>query len=270
MLTMRSWLGNFSTDEDQYLAAHLLDALIYRTDAMLDSTSQHVIEMVLPDELKRLGLYNSNSVDQFIEQLVSGDELLGIRFVAVDGSFEQTPGKSGAQLIRQFYRATKVNKKLLVRPENISKLNNGVKTLVFLDDCLGTGSQFSRFCDYYKLKQLSDKFSLIYLPFVAHSTGLRTLKTGYPFLNLAPVEKLSNENNFFSESKSSKGIWLRDGKNSISDVKKHYRSLLKSKGASGESEYCLNLSLGFYFSTPNNTLKAYFSDQGNWKGLLVR
>ena len=33
-LTLREWESNFATDEERYLAAHLLDALILKTDPM--------------------------------------------------------------------------------------------------------------------------------------------------------------------------------------------------------------------------------------------
>ncbi len=269
-LTLRDWQSNFVSDEEQYLAAHLLDALMFRTDPMIDSTSQHVIEMVLPKILMENSLYGSPTIDDFMESLAHGDLNLGLRFVAVDGSFEATPGKSGAQLIRQFSRSTGVNKNLLLRPENIVSLGNDAKALIFIDDCVGTGRQFDKFCKAYNLVGLKESYKLIYIPFVAHYVGLKFLNKKYPFLCIAPVEELGLASNFFNRSVSDQNIWMRDNSNTVADVKNFYSSLMASRGVRPESKYCLNLSLGFSFSTPNNTLKAYFSNQGSWQRLLVR
>jgi hypothetical protein len=270
-LTLREWESNFATDEERYLAAHLLDALILRTDPMVASTSQHVVEMVLPTILVELRHYMSQSIDEFVQSLSNGDTDLGLRFVAVDGNLlAAAPGKSGALLIRHFSRATNISKNLLLRPENMAQLQGDVKVLVFLDDCVGTGKQFGKFSTVYKLSELSERHTLIYIPFVAHPTGLEDLNKKYPFLHVTPVEVLGPQSDFFAERPSSPGIWNRDSTNTVADIKAFYSALMTRKGVTREPRFGLNLSLGFSFSTPNNTLKAYFSDQGSWKRLLVR
>lgn len=269
-LTLREWLSNFNGDEEQYLAAHLLDALIYRTDFMVDSASQHVIEMILPTILRKYGLYSSPSIDDFVNSLSVGDLALGLRFVAVDGTFEKVPGKSGAQLIRQFSRSTGIKKSLLLRPEHMGTLDLSVKTLIFIDDCIGTGGQFKRFCNAYNLSNLANRYTLIYIPLLAHPSGINILNETCPFLHVKPVEILGLGSDFFSECSSRQNIWARDQSNSVIDVKNIYDNLMSRHGVSRESKFSLNLSIGFSFSTPNNTLKAYFSDQGTWKKLLIR
>ncbi len=270
-LTLREWQSNFATDDEHYLAAHLLDALILRTDPMVDSASQHVVEMVLPKILVKQGLYVSPDIDAFVKSLGDGDIGLGLRFVAVDGNeLAPTPGKSGAQLIRHFSRAADINKNLLLRPENMEQLQDDVRVLVFLDDCVGTGTQFGKFSTAYKLEDLAKRHCLIYIPFVAHPKGLTKLNNKYPFLHVTPVEVLGPLSNFFAECPLNPGVWARDRSNSVVDIKAFYSELMARKGVSPEPSFGLNLSLGFSFSTPNNTLKAYFSNQGMWKRLLVR
>mgnify|MGYP001185888906 FL=1 len=270
-LTLREWESNFATDEERYLAAHLLDALIFRTDPMVASTSQHVVEMVLPKILIEQRLYASSTIDAFVEALGNGDTALGLRFVAVDGNLlASVPGKSGALLIRHFSRAANIHKNLLWRPENMVQLQDDVRVLVFLDDCVGTGRQFGKFSRVYKLAELSERYTLIYIPFVAHHTGLNDLNQKYPFLHITPVEVLGPQSDFFAECPSSPGIWVRDRSNTVAEIKAFYSALMRRRGVTRSTNFGLNLSLGFSFSTPNNTLKAYFSDQGTWKRLLVR
>lgn len=269
-LTFRQWLANFQTEEESYLAAHLVDSLILRTDLMLDSTSRHIVEMCLPKILKRHNNYTSPDISSFTRSLSSGDLSLGLRFVAVDGTFSKAPAKSGATLIRIFSRATGIPKRLLVRPENLTTLPDTVKTLIFLDDCVGTGRQFDGFCDSYQLSTLASRFELVYIPLLGHQQGIDFLNQRHPHVKVYPVEVLGPSCNFFQSSASNLSTWAKDNTNSVGDVQNFYDDLLRRKGVSKESEFCLNLSLAFSFSTPNNTLKAYFSDQGTWNRLLVR
>ncbi|HJV74706.1 MAG TPA: hypothetical protein VJ654_10825 [Noviherbaspirillum sp.] len=99
VLQLRKWLNNFESDEERYLAAHLLDSLVLRTDKMLASSSEHVLQMLLPNALISCNRFKVDDLAEFISRMTSGKTETGIRFVAVDGTFEKTPGKSGAALI---------------------------------------------------------------------------------------------------------------------------------------------------------------------------
>lgn len=270
MLQLRSWWCNFESDEERYLAAHLLDSLIFRTDQMLWSSSRHVLQMMLPNILNRLGRLRSLDLQEFLGSLTGTRKETGIRFVAVDGTFAKKP-KSGGELMRLFARATGLRGNLQVRPEHLEKLPDAVKVLVFLDDCLGTGTQFEEFSRFYKLENQAKQRHLIYLPFVAHSQGVSNLKRDCPWLVIEPVETVGQSADFYFEDKEKPGIWNRDKSNHVDDVREFYSETMKLRGASGkEGDYCLNLSLGFESSTPNNTLKAFFSNEGDWSALLIR
>lgn len=270
MLQLRKWLGNFESDEERYLAAHLLDSLVFRTEKMLASSSNHVLQMLLPNILMRCGQLRSPDLQDFLTTMTCGKTETGIRFVAVDGTFATRP-KSGGELIRLFSRATDVRNDLLVRPENICELGPAVKVLVFLDDCLGTGTQFKRFSDFYKLHEQVPNRMLIYIPFVAHRRGIHNLREACPALQVYPVEILGPNADFYYEDPKNPGIWNRDKFNSVEAVRKFYGKTLVSCSVSPkENKFCLNLSLCFSISTPNNTLKAFFSQEGSWERLFVR
>jgi hypothetical protein len=271
VLQLRSWLSNFDTDEGRYLAAHLLDSLVYRSDKMLESSSHHLLQMMLPNVLARCGVYKASDLNSFLERIANGDQKLGIRFVAVDGLFAPVPGKSGAALIRIFGRATGVPDSLLVRPENIVRLTQDVKALIFLDDCLGTGAQFCTFSEHYALKKMATSRKLIYVPYVAHQSGIDKLGTDFPELIVCPVETLGATADFFAGTSTDPTIWRRDRTNGVAAVRACYRTLLLGRGVNpDESRFCLNLSLAFGISTPNNTLKAFHSTEGKWNRLFTR
>lgn len=228
-MNLMNWWSNFSSDEERYLAAHLLDSLVLRTKEMLDSSSLHLVEMVLPNILYRLDKFNANDLPDFLQKLQTGSLDVGIKFVAVDGEFENTPGKSGSVLIRNFRLATRIDDSLTIRPENIANLSSDSSILVFLDDCLGTGKQFNRFCKHYNLQSYSH--TLIYIPFIAHPKGIEHLKTKQPDLIVSPIEILPQNSNFFMGHKADQNIWHRDGFNHIDSVKKLYKSILERHSA---------------------------------------
>lgn len=270
ILQLRNWRNNFESDEERYLAAHLLDSLVFRTEKMLASSSNHVLQMMLPNILMRCGRLHSPDLHDFLNKMTQGTAETGMRFVPVDGLFATKP-KSGGELVRLFERATGVRDNLLVRPENIHKLGAAVKTLVFLDDCLGTGTQFKKFSDFYKLPQYAPARTLIYIPFVAHREGIEKLRQTCQSVLVCPVEVLGPNADFFYEDPDRAGIWNRDKYNTVEAVRKFYGETLEKRQVSlKEGAFCLNLSLGFNISTPNNTLKAFFSQEGSWERLLVR
>jgi hypothetical protein len=271
VLQLRNWLGNFQSDEARYLAAQLLDSLVYRSDKMLESSSNHVLQMMLPNVLSHAGEYKASDLHTFLERIVKGDTSLGIRFVVVDGTFTREPGKSGSTVLRTFGRATGVPDSLFMRPENLSGLGRDVRALVFLDDCLGTGTQFVKYSKHYKLKNQCAMRKLIYVPYVAHEDGIRALHNNFPELIVRPAETLGANSDFFAADPQNPSIWARDKKNSVADVKAFYKRILKDRGVNpNESEFCLNLSLAFSMSAPNNTLKIFHTTEGQWSRLVIR
>jgi hypothetical protein len=277
LLHERQWLKNFETDEERYLAAHLLDALVFRSEAMLESSCRHVLQMILPNELERLKIHRAGDLDGFLKSVRDGKPQPGLRFTAVDGKLKSKTGqvrktvaKSGPSLLRMFKRATSIPDGLLIHADDICRQGREVEAVVILDDCLGTGQQFEDFARAYELAQQAQRRAVIYIPFVAHKTGLGQLQTTLPEIHVSPIEVLGAASDFFAIDDKS-GNWRRDGCNTAHDVREFYKQVLRRRGAnSTESQYCLNLSLGFQLSTPNNTLKAYYCTDGEWNRLLVR
>ncbi|MBC3862426.1 hypothetical protein H8K32_09980 [Undibacterium jejuense] len=268
---LRAWLNNFESTREQYLAAHLLDAMIYRSDDMLKSMLRHLLEMELPAALEECGYDTSSSMRNFLDSLSSASDNGSIKFVALDGEFDRVPGKSGAAIIRDLRDSGLVNKIKTVRPENVVTLPDKIKYLVMIDDFVGTGSQFEKFANHYDIESWAKKFKLIYLSYMAYEDGLKSIKDKFPYITLRCGELLSTANNFFAASKIDSNLWGRDSYNSVDDVKKFYDGVLKKKGISDTVKlFDLGLTVVTSMSVPNNTLKAYWSDKGQWSPIRSR
>ncbi|MGU1097811.1 phosphoribosyltransferase-like protein [Pseudomonas aeruginosa] len=263
------WVANFRSEEEEYLAACMLNRLIYRSQAMIDSSIGHLLHCLLPTYLRGVGLFPHPDIESFLDQLQQDDDSYPIRFIGVDGSRPIDTGKSGAVIIRQYKRRASISKLLTCRPDKLSALPGHVSCLVFVDDILGTGTQFSKFAREHSLGAKKG-LHIVYCPLVAHDEGLKKLRDECAWLTVLPVETFGHRHSFFCEAENHPGIWSVDGVNSVKDVKEFYDQLSAEKGIPKIGQFDLGLVLGFEHSTPNNTLAMLWASSNDWKELLIR
>lgn len=266
---LKTWLKNFESDEDLYLASHLLDFLVIRSSDMIASMCRNAVEQTIMSLLRADGYWKSGEYDSILKRISSGDESLPFRFVIIE-DFGENPAKSAAELFRIYNRADAINKKLGIQAKRIPEQEEHIKLLILIDDFCGTGTQFCKFSKEHGLSNFSDRFSFAFVPLIAHKDADAKINEAASFVKFCPVEILSDTHNFFSKCSPDSDLWARDKFNSVDDVKQHYNKLLKSKGVNNSSNFNLNLAIGFDISTPNNTLSAYWTNKGTWKPILKR
>jgi hypothetical protein len=269
-IRLNTWLANFVTVEDKYLAGHLLNGLTYRSDGMVKSSFQHLVSCELPGVLRADSALAFRDLESFDAALRRGDASTPIRFVAVDGTFEPTPGKSGGVMIRQFKRHLGVSKALLCRPERLGELPETVKALVFIDDLVGTGRQFESFSKHYGLEQHSKARALIYCPLLAFDKGLGNLHRTLPWLRILPVETLDQSHQFFRGCDSAPQLWGVDGTNSVQDVRAHVADLCQRNDIPPRTKHCLDLTVAFEHAVPNNSVPMLSIKSSQWQPLFDR
>ncbi|MFY0678395.1 MAG: hypothetical protein JXR18_14050 [Neptuniibacter sp.] len=264
-----SWYGNFKTSEERYLAAHLLDSMVFRSEEMLKSTCRHILVKILPDLLPELDCQSICELRRFLSRRTYQPRVV---FSTVPAD---KPGKSGDQLLRLFMRETGTNNDYKRHAHNWTNYPNSVVAMVLIDDMVGTGTQFSNF---YKKHQLSScPFRVIYIPLFAHSDGIEAIEKNCPSVELYPVEILGKDHDFFREDKKSPGfgIWAKDQKNTVGDVRSFYLSLLRDRGISIGDPFGygdLGLTVYTHMSSPNNSLHSFYTNKNmeQWVPLLKR
>jgi hypothetical protein len=269
-IRLNGWLANFVTDEDKYLAAHLLSRLTYRSDAMVRSSFEHLAHCELPCVLRAKGILSFDDLDSFARVLSADDAATPFRFVAVDGTFEKTPGKSGAVVIRAFKRHLSVSKILLCRPERLGELPTTVRALIFIDDLVGTGNQFQTFAAHYKLADHAKQRTLVYCPLLAFKSGLAALAKGLPWLDTHPVESLDENHQFFNPSSKDKAVWDADKVNTVQDVRTHVADLCKYNAIPATTRHTLDLVVAFEHAVPNNSMSMLSMKSARWQPLFNR
>ncbi|MFB8830278.1 hypothetical protein ACE0DR_15355 [Azotobacter sp. CWF10] len=266
--TLDRWLGNFHTEEEYYFAACILSRLIYRSQAMIDSSIDHLLHCMLPTFLRQHGLFTHHDIESFLLTL-QNDPSYHVRFVSVDGSKAFDTGKSGALIIRQYKRHAGIHKMLTCRPDKLGELSDKVKCLVFVDDMLGTGKQFEKFAREHALAE-KKSIHMVYCPLVAYAGGLQKLRDECPWLTVLPVEVLDERHQFFCESTRNPGLWQVDECNTVADAKGFADTLAVKHHIPQSTEFSLDLVLGFEHSTPNNTLSLLWASSAEWTALLTR
>jgi len=267
---LNMWLANFRTPEDKYLAAHILSGLTYRSDAMIRSSFRHLVHSELPATLRTTANLTFPDIETFEKQIQVGDGSTPFRFVAVDGQFEGTPGKSGAVVIRQFRRHLAVSKALTCRPEDLGQLPASVRALLFVDDMLGTGKQFIKFARFYKLQDHANNRALIYCPLVAFDKGITKIRDELPWLHVQPVETLGASHQFFRPYKDDLQRWDADRVNLLEDVRMHVDDICNRAGLPARTQHSLDLVVAFEHAVPNNSLPMLSIQTSTWVPLFER
>jgi hypothetical protein len=188
------WLRNFNTEEEKYFSACILDSIVYRCNAQTYSLIHQLLYKNINNvfrlsEQLELQCFPDNMISNQIDPLV--------RFVPVITKYD--PGtKSANEILRFMKRHFYISEEWIIPPWEIyNHLSQGVKAFIFIDDFLGTGSQFDDICIYENLLPIINKDLVVYAPLVAHEVGVNFLKTNYINLKITCAEYMSKDHNSF-------------------------------------------------------------------------
>ncbi len=263
------WLRNFNTPEEQYFAACLLNAFTFRSRKMCHSMMRNILMDVTPNHCRKLEINNFESIQEWSDSLNTGNQL--VRFVPVNISDGRV--KSSAVVVREFIEANDIQGRFIQQPEHIARaIENGTKLIVFLDDIAGSGAQFLKFFQQQSIINLKDAASFIYIPLAGHTDAIKRIESTHPFISVKPIDLITEKDNFFHPCKD--GFFRGDQTNTVQDAKDFYDSIFMPNDKALKYRYGMNnqsLTYSFFFSTPNNNLKAmYHEEEGKWKRLVFR
>lgn len=266
--TLRRWIANFTSDEELYFAACVLDALVYRSRKQTIALIQHLFTRVLPD-LTRLHTTPLGRIERWLERLGSPVDP-GIRLVT---AVRQTdpPTKSAHVIARYMKREFGVSESWIIKAWDVNAAHaSGIRVFVFVDDFLGTGDQFERFFNREGLDRITGWYP-IYAPLIAHEEGLRSLRT-FGELHVAAVEILSSAHSLFDPASKA----FQDGVNSSAAAFDFYCELLSAKNILLDDKNRLGygglgLSFAFQHAAPDNSLPIlWWQDSREWHRLFPR
>jgi hypothetical protein len=264
-----AWIANFRTAEERYFAASVLDALIYRSDDQTIALLRELLSRVIPDHARINGL--PNKLQQVHSNLRDSRVDPGVRVVPVipPGA---PPTKSGPLIARHLKRALTISERWIISPQNVAAALGVVDTVIFVDDFLGTGSQFSDFLTDTGLISFVPSHCFIYGCLAGHETGINMLRGLFPSLHVAAVERLDASHALFHQDGGS----FRDEVNSVECARDFYYGLIDDRrfnitGPNRRGFGHLEIVYAFEHSVPDNTLPILWWDQSSqWRHLFDR
>ena len=269
---LRIWMNQFSEGPERYFAACILDSLLYRTTPQTVALLEQLFQRSLPD-LARKNELMPGKEDLWLECLMcdssSGDP--GIRIVPVVKDNDR-PTKSALLIARMYKQHLRIDERFVIWHWDIPKARqSGASAFLFVDDFLGTGSQFMRFTSRFEIPSTLAGAIAIYAPFVAHDAGIKKLTDEAKWLHICWAERLSASYNLFSES----SLVFNDGANSPEAAKEFYLEILHRKQLQIDKIYIygyggLALTYVFEHATPNNNIPLLWHKDNYWEPLFRR
>jgi len=270
---LRAWQNNFRTETEKYFAACLLDSLIYRSTDQTVAMLNQLLQVSIPDSLRRHGLLSATEIDSYMDAFtaVGRSRDLGIRFVPVVLK-QEGPYKSAYTICRMLKQECNINKRFIIAPVNIQKeMRKKARILVFIDDITATGLKSRKFINEWLRDGLPTGVSAIYAPLVACETAMTQFKQQFPGILVDCVELLDESYSLFSPS----SLAFNDGVNTPQGAKDFYHCLVADRQLSLPKEFAdgfgdLALTYVFSHAVPNNCLPLLWVTGDRWESLFPR
>lgn len=267
-----TWMTNFRNPTEQYFAASILDALVFRSEKQTVAMMETLFQRTIPDFL-RMHEKPPRTSRSWLDLLQDASWLSNppIRVVPVIRE-DDPPSKSGPALCRMYRRYMNLNQRWMIWPWQIASSRAiGIKKFLFIDDFLGTGDQFYKFANEFGLPVRLSGCDAVYAPLTAHRSGIKWIQDQVPNFDVAAVELIDDSYSIFADSSP----WFADGLNSAASASALYddlvtRAQLAIDPLANRGVGNLSLTYAFSHATPDNSLPLLWAEGRNWKPLLER
>lgn len=178
--------AHFDSPDERILLSLLLHKLVFRSKEQVRSLLTQSLDKKIPQAL--YDITGRENAFKDISLLCSYTKTPTDFVIAPVIRDSDPPTKSGPLIARLFKRLANVNEKVMKWPWNLGEMK-GIKTILFVDDFVGTGEQFLKFCDRHVDKAVFDKeINLLYCPMTAVEKGLEKIQQARPEIHLCPIE----------------------------------------------------------------------------------
>ncbi len=262
---LEGWLNQFIGGEEQFFAACILSRVIFRNRQQFESGLRSLFRSNLN------GVFCSHQPDHHLLERLLTQPDPKIRLVPVICE-DDPPTKSGPLVMRRLQRILKIEPSYMCWPWQI-KEDPSIEQVIFVDDFLGSGTQFKLFFEKWGFDSLPQCKKYFYAPVVAHVKGLNYLEHELPVVEVVSAEILNESHNFFSDK-----VWNQLSKNQISaaDAENWYKTFFYTRINTSSEDMAhlgfsnMGLTFGFSHSTPDNSLPIIWANSSSWQPLLER
>lgn len=275
-LRPEAWLTNFKSDEMPF-AVHLLNAFLYYSDHLIDhlfgGAFQSLSEILHPAQPAGF-LEIQSGWRNFVDSLL---------IIPVEGALPNITD-SGMSYAARARHVLGINEsRILPAQQAVRQMLGGGKTVVFVDDFVGTGEQFLR--TWNRRIAISESFAVTferlselpgmrfyYCPLICTEVGYGAIVSQCPKVVLRPAHVLSTRYNALA---SDSIIWpdsLRSAAYGFLRTVSERAGIPDSNGAEDDwrGYRQMGLSLAFANSVPDATMPLFYWEKNGWKPLIRR
>ncbi|MDQ3934504.1 MAG: hypothetical protein M3340_07715 [Actinomycetota bacterium] len=275
-LSPRAWLGNFTREEEPY-ALQLLNAFLYFSEPLTDALLLGGVA-----DLTRLMVRPSA---RYAQAQARWTDFIDSLIVTYPTGEVPSPTDSGFAFARKARQVLGIPEERILSPDEtlVLLMRRGPRPILFLDDFLGSGSQFVRTWHRvyptpvgdlaFATIQSSLNFDAYYVPLIAAELGADHIKAQAPSVTVMPTHRLPPE---YSALHRESLIWPAELRGSAAQVieQASRRAGIPDTGGTTPEDWRgfaeLGLCLAFFHSVPDATLPLFYWEENDWKPLVRR
>lgn len=268
-LDASGWLSNFNDDE-QLLAGHLLSSFVYLNKAVVSALFVSAFhQLSTSPHLKGPTRSRRENWEWFRQNVV---------VTHVEGETPSTTdsGHIFARLARTALGIPEIN---IVAPERALRIlsSGSGRPIVFVDDFLGSGSQFSATWDRsysissahestFKAEVPHHSTAIYFIPLIATKTGVDCVSKIAPQVSISAAHVFDGRDSALTTDSQ---VWPEDLREQGIEMIRAASSRAGIQVGDWQGFGKLGLCLSFEHSTPDATLPIFYHEE-NWRPLIKR
>lgn len=262
-VSLRAWRNNFTTVDERYFSALVLDNLTYRTEDHVKSMLIDLFSIGIPNAF-RLNADELYETMRFSLTLLKNSKDIPIRIVNTNHTSTQSSG----------YYAFMLNHVMGYHRDYFCELDEievhyhkGIRHFILIDDIICSGEQIDTVLQQIDFQKFKD--ARFYIAACAmHDEGMRLLREKYSHVKYAYAEHLTQNVSFLD------GVDYSFPVTCTRDIlDRFYKNMLKEKGFGVRHPYgIIGMGLNYAFdkSVPNDCIAVLHLHNEQFNGLLKK
>lgn len=262
-VSLRAWRNNFTTVDERYFSALVLDNLTYRTEDHVKSMLIDLFSIGIPNAF-RLNADELYETMRFSLTLLKNSKNIPIRIVNTNHTSTQSSG----------YYAFMLNHVMCYHRDYFCDLDEievhyhkGIRHFILIDDIICSGEQIDTVLQQIDFQKFKD--ARFYIAACAmHDEGMRLLREKYSHVKYAYSEHLTQNVSFLD------GVDYSFPVTCTRDIlDRFYKNMLKEKGFGVRHPYgIIGMGLNYAFdkSVPNDCIAVLHLHNEHFNGLLKK
>lgn len=269
--SLNRWIKNFeSIDDGTYIACKILNRLIgYSEEDLVRMVKEGIMRILQKEVVLKYVLEKDFSVMESELSYEVNKALSRTLFAPLLS--QNAPGESGDAIMRLITQRIKPQ----VQKMFVSELPNSYPCdyLILVDDCIGSGEQFSDFWDTAQVKNnkllrewcKENHIKPFYLCLVAYKNSLDELQRTYDDIDIIAIETVSDMHEIFDLNND---LW--DDELELEKAKEKIGEVIEEKGIPLLGYNDLHFGVVIHNNIPDWSLPILYKKRNGWNLLVER